>query len=116
MADHKFVYRLMTRADWASVSGEKRIPWAAVDRDDGYFHLSTAAQAMETARLYYADVEDLVALAFDPDALGSDLKYEASRGGDLFPHYYGAIAARLVSAVYTVTRLPSGEYRMETSS
>jgi uncharacterized protein (DUF952 family) len=32
---------------------------------------------------------DLVLIAFAEDKLGPDLKWEVSRGGELFPHLYG---------------------------
>jgi uncharacterized protein (DUF952 family) len=44
-------------------------------------------------------------IAIDADKLGSALKYEASRGGDLFPHLYAPLA---LSAVLWVKPLPIG--------
>jgi len=38
-------------------------------------------------------------LAVEADSLGSSLVWEASRGGDLFPHLYGVLAADAVVAV-----------------
>jgi uncharacterized protein (DUF952 family) len=37
-----------------------------------------------------------VVLALESEALGPALKWEPSRGGDLFPHLYGPLAAELV--------------------
>jgi len=61
---------------------------APIDLADGYIHFSTADQAPETAAKYFADVPGLVLLALDADTLGPALKWEPSRGGDLFPHLY----------------------------
>jgi uncharacterized protein (DUF952 family) len=39
-------------------------------------------------------------LAVDAGELGPELKWEPSRGGDLFPHLYGALALESVHAVW----------------
>ena len=54
-------------------------------------HFSTAEQAAETAAKHFSGVEGLTLLACDPDSMGSDLKWEPSRGGALFPHLYRQI-------------------------
>jgi uncharacterized protein (DUF952 family) len=76
---------------------------APVDMEDGFIHLSTAAQVGETAAKHFRGRGDLVLVAVDADALGTGLRYEASRGGDLFPHLYGVLP---VSAVRWVKPLP----------
>jgi uncharacterized protein (DUF952 family) len=49
--------------------------------------------------------DGLVLLMVEPDLLGSALKWEASRGGVLFPHLYGPLP---VSAVMAEHDLPLG--------
>jgi uncharacterized protein (DUF952 family) len=66
---------------------------SAVDLADGYIHFSAAGQARETARRHFAGQADLVVLAVDAASLGADLRWEPSRGGDLFPHLYGALSS-----------------------
>ena len=62
-----------------------------VDTRDGFIHFSTAAQIDETAARHFARQTDLMLIAVDSDALGAALKWQPSRGGDLFPHLYGAL-------------------------
>jgi uncharacterized protein (DUF952 family) len=71
-----------------------------VDHQDGYIHFSTALQAGETARRYFRDQPDLVVLEVEGDDLGADLRWEPSRGGDLFPHLYAPLACAQVRAVH----------------
>jgi uncharacterized protein (DUF952 family) len=86
------VFKIMGERDFiASKKGGFVVP-AAIDRADGFIHLSAEDQVLETARLYFAGRDDLVAVGFDAAALGPALKWEASRGGALFPHYYGALS------------------------
>ena len=63
-----------------------------IDVEDGFVHLSTAAQLPETLRLHFAGQAGLVLLAVRSDALGKGLVWELSRGGQMFPHVYGEIA------------------------
>ena len=71
-----------------------------VDLRDGYIHFSSAAQLCETARLHFRGAQDLVALEVREEELGPSLRWEPSRGGTLFPHLYGLLAAEHVVAVY----------------
>lgn len=97
------VYKICSRDLWRRAQAEGRFTGAPVDHADGFIHFSTAAQVVETASRHFAGVADLVLLAVDADTLGEALRYEPSRGGDLFPHLYGDLA---VTAVRSVTDLP----------
>lgn len=82
------IYKLFRPAEWDSLVRDGATPGAPIDIADGYVHFSTASQVAETARRYFADVEGVVLVAVEADALGPDLVWEPSRGGDLFPHLY----------------------------
>lgn len=95
------IYKILPRAEWVAAQGSGRFEGSAVDHQDGYIHFSTAAQAQETARRYFAGQSDLVVLEIEGDDLGAALKWEPSRGGDLFPHLYGPLAAGAVREVHS---------------
>ena len=86
-------YKLVDRAEWAAALAEGAYAGSAVDRADGYIHMSTSAQLAETARRHYARRSDLVLVEVDLAPLGEALKWEASRGGDLFPHLFAPLPA-----------------------
>ena len=90
------VYKILGAADWAEAQARGRYEGSAVDRRDGYIHLSTAAQVAETARRHFAGQDDLLLVAVDAAALGEALRWEPSRGGDLFPHLYAPLTAAAV--------------------
>jgi len=94
------IYKILSRAAWDAALAKGRFEGAGVDLADGFIHFSTANQAGETARRYFKDQADLVVLEVDTARLGPHLKWEPSRGGDLFPHLYGALACELVTAVH----------------
>lgn len=99
------VYKICAAALWREAEAAGRFEGAPVDRGDGYIHFSTAAQVRETAARHFAGERGLLLIASDADALGDGLHYEPSRGGDLFPHLYGALP---LSAVRWVEELPLG--------
>ena len=81
-------YKIMSAQDWAAARRTGVVPPADVDLRDGFIHLSTEDQILETARLHFAGRDDLVAVVFGADDLGEALKWEISRGGAKFPHFY----------------------------
>lgn len=106
------IYKILPRVEWTAAQAIGRFDGSAVDHQDGYIHFSTAAQAKETARRYFANLADLVVLEVEGDDLGPALKWEPSRGGDLFPHLYGALAAGDVLAVHEAPLDADGVPRM----
>lgn len=82
------VYKIFRRPEWDAFVAAGRTSGAPVDLADGYIHMSTSAQVVETAAKHFKGESDLVLLALDPDALGPQVKWEPSRGGALFPHLY----------------------------
>jgi uncharacterized protein (DUF952 family) len=102
------IYKILPRSDWAAAAAQGRYEGSPVDRQDGFIHFSTAAQAQETARRHFAGQADLVVLEVEAEELEQALKWEASRGGDLFPHLYGSLDVDLVRAVIDAPLGPDG--------
>jgi len=86
-------YKLVDRSEWIAALAAGAYAGSAVDRSDGYIHMSTAAQLAETARRHYAGQRELVLVEVDLAPLGAALKWEPSRGGDLFPHLFAPLPA-----------------------
>ena len=99
------IYKLLRAAEWSELEAAGTTAGAPVDLTDGYIHFSTSTQVKETARLYFARQDDLVLVAVDAGRLGEALRYEASRGGDLFPHLFAPLP---LSTVLWVRPLPLG--------
>lgn len=89
-------YKLVARDEWETAIATGPYGGSAVDRADGYIHLSGADTLLETARKYYAGQTGLLLLAVDLGSLGSAVVWEPSRGGALFPHIYGTLPASAV--------------------
>jgi len=97
------IYKICRADEWEVSVTVGEYAGSEVDVQDGYIHFSTPTQVKETAAKYFADQSDLILVSVDPLLLGATLKWEASRGGDLFPHLYDRLA---VDAATDVVPLP----------
>jgi uncharacterized protein (DUF952 family) len=97
------IYKICEQAAWRTAAQAGLYQGSDVDRRDGFIHFSTAAQLAETAAKHFAGQSGLMLIAIDGDVLGAALKWEPSRGGDLFPHLYAPLP---LGAVRKVVALP----------
>jgi uncharacterized protein (DUF952 family) len=98
------IYKICERASWRLAEQTGTYDGSAVDARDGFIHFSTAAQLAGTMEKHFAGRRDLLLVAVDGDRLGAALKWEASRGGELFPHLYATLP---LSAVRWTKPLPN---------
>ncbi len=82
------IYKIFLADEWTAFEAAGETLGAPIDLADGYVHISTGTQVAETVSKYFSKKEGLQILALDPDTLGETLKWEPSRGGELFPHLY----------------------------
>jgi len=101
----RIAYKVMTAAQAALMVRDGAFHGAPIDIADGYIHLSSAAQLAATVRKHFAGVDGLVLAAVDLARLGDTVRWEPSRGGDLFPHLYGALRMQAVLAVAPLERV-----------
>jgi len=100
------IYKIIDRDEWDAARACGRYTGSTDDKRDGFIHFSSAEQMRETATKHFAGRSNLVLLSIDGDKLGPALKWEASRGGELFPHLYGPLPG---SAVHQSWQLPLNE-------
>ena len=92
------VYKVLAEAALEAAKSEGQFLGTGDDLRDGFIHLSAGHQVEGTLAKHFAGQEDLLLLALDPKRLGQSLKWEPSRGGDLFPHLYGALPLEAILA------------------
>lgn len=85
------IFKICRSDEWVAAVAAGYYDGSADDKRDGFIHLSSAAQLAETARKHFRGVDGLVLVAVDQRVLGASLKWEPSRGGELFPHIYGRL-------------------------
>lgn len=105
----RFLYKILGGAEWRDAVAKGQFEGSGIDLKDGFIHLSAGHQVRETAARHFAGRENLVLVAFAEADLPS-LRWEPSRGGDLFPHVYGVIPTRLAAAVQPLP-LENGTHR-----
>ncbi len=81
------IYKIFRAAEFQAFTQRGRSAGAPIDLTDGYIHLSTATQLPGTLAKHFAGEDGLQLLALEGDSLDA-LRWEPSRGGDLFPHLY----------------------------
>ncbi len=99
------IYHICRWNEWRPAAAVGCYRGSSQDQADGFIHFSNAAQVRASAAKHRAGQSGLVLLSVPSDALGHALKWEASRGGALFPHLYGALP---IHAVIRTDDLPLG--------
>lgn len=100
------IYKIVSKSAWADATATGTFRGAEVDIKDGFIHFSAAAQVKETVQKHFAGQRDLLLVSFDDADFGERLKWEVSRGGDLFPHLYDVLPVKLAHSVHD---LPLGD-------
>ena len=85
-----YVYKILSAADWA-MAQSLGYTKTALDEGDGYVHLSTLTQVGETLALHYKGQSGVQLLEYVVEHFGGIVRWEESRGGQLFPHLYSTL-------------------------
>ncbi|MBO9557569.1 MAG: DUF952 domain-containing protein [Caulobacter sp.] len=92
------IYKILPKTEWDAARASGAFTGSAVDHADGFIHFSGHDTAQKTAELYFKGQEGLMLLTVEANDLGEALKWEASRGGALFPHLFRDLKADEVIA------------------
>lgn len=104
----RMIYHMCPAETWEAAKLAGTYGGTDDDRRDGFIHFSTAEQVAESARRHRAGQVGLVLIAVESDRLGDRLRWEPSRGGQLFPHLYGALAPAEAASVRPLPLGPDG--------
>ena len=85
------IYKIVSQDLWEVALSSGTFTGAEIDLQDGYIHFSTGGQLEETVAKHFCGKPRLWIVAVDPRQLGENLRFEASRNNDLFPHLYGEL-------------------------
>ena len=105
-------YKVLTGLQMSELLSRGSFAGAPIDLLDGYIHLSTEQQLVETLLKHFTGQDDLWIATIDLVALQDDLRWEPSRGGQLFPHVYAALPLSAVIAHGPVEWLMGGTVRL----
>ena len=99
------IFKLFRKDEWLKFKASGKTDGAPIDISDGFIHFSKASQVKETAAKHFKGEKDLVLVSCDADNLEPDLKWEISRGGELFPHLYRKLALKDIKARYDIPKV-----------
>ena len=107
------VYKICPQSAWLEAQRRGELEPSADDRRDGYIHLSTQAQLEGTLRTHFAEQRDLVLLSIPTCGIAAGaLRWEPSRGGQLFPHLYAELSVSLVRRVDSIACDEQGRHAL----
>jgi len=104
------IYKICPAPAWREAERRGVFQGSADDRRDGFIHFSTAAQLPGTAAKHFAGQAGLLLIAVDASSLGEALRWEPSRGGELFPHLYGDLGLGAVTGTADLRLRPDGSH------
>ncbi|EGP09126.1 DUF952 domain-containing protein [Afipia clevelandensis] len=104
------IYKICSASAWREAERQGAFRGSADDKRDGFIHFSTASQLPGTVAKHFAGQSGLFLIAVDADALGDALRWEPSRGGELFPHLYGELDTGEVTAIHDLRMRSDGSH------
>ena len=104
------IYKISPASLWREAERQGVFRGSADDLRDGFIHFSTAAQVAGTAAKHFAGQTGLFLIAINADDLGDALKWEPSRGGELFPHLYGELDLGAVTEILDLRARSDGSH------
>jgi uncharacterized protein (DUF952 family) len=97
------VFKVAARTAWEEACRRGAFAGSGDDKRDGFIHLSERHQVAGTLARHFRGEHDLVLVELDAAALGNALRWERSRGGDLFPHLYAELPVTAAVSVRAIT-------------
>ncbi|MFN9358112.1 MAG: DUF952 domain-containing protein [Alphaproteobacteria bacterium] len=101
-SEQAWVYKILRAREWQAFREPGVLAGSADDLRDGVIHRSARDQVEGTRAKYFAAEPDIVILRASATQLGSELRWEPSRGGALFPHLYRPLRLDEVEVCATV--------------
>lgn len=105
-----FVYKICANSAWEAACRTGYYGGSDDDLRDGFIHLSTASQLLGTLEKHFSGQDGLVLVGLAVAELGDKLRWEASRGGALFPHLYAPLSVTVATAVFPLRRDAAGRH------
>ena len=98
----QYVYKILPEAPPNTLPNT--LPLTALNPQDGFIHLSTAAQTPATAGRFFSTSEKLWVLKIPLKQIESNVRWEENQSG-CFPHLYGAnLGHREIESIKVFTR------------
>lgn len=103
------IYHVTTKFQWQLyLHSEVYLPEKF--EEDGFIHCSYFHQLEDVIERHFSNLSDLLVLEIDPGCLESRVIDEGLVGAkEAYPHIYGALQKKAISACHTLKRVDSSE-------
>lgn len=114
MALEGLIYKICRKGEYDAARRSGIFTGSPDDKRDGFIHFSTRDQLSGTLEKHFSGETDLYLLVVNSEKLSADLKWETSRGGELFPHLYRDLDMSILDEDMTISwdgtkhQLPKG--------
>lgn len=108
----RIVYKVMRAGELDQFRRDGVFHGSPADIADGFIHLSCEHQLAVTLDKHFSGIDGLMLVAVDLSRLGDTVRWEPSRGGQLFPHIHGPLPIGAVVSVAAVERTADGTVRL----
>ena len=98
----ELIYKILRHHEWMDAARKNTFAGSADDVRDGYLHFSSASQVRATFARYFGTERNTFLLSVEPGRLGPGLKWEESRSGARFPHFYGVLPLEIVHSIVEI--------------
>ncbi len=85
------IFKILTQDEWVSFQRKGQFEGSELDQSDGFIHMSADTELQGTLDKYYTPGDVIVLLAMKAEKFDARLKWEESRDGAMFPHFYGPL-------------------------
>jgi uncharacterized protein (DUF952 family) len=105
-------YKIMSSTELERMQRDGLFRGSPADITDGYIHLSCGSQLAATLDKHFSGISGLVLVEVDLSRLGDAVRWEPSRGGQLFPHIHGVLPMDAVVSAVPLQRAPDGAVKL----
>ena len=88
------IYKVFTEEENKLFIAKGYTKGSLADIKDGFIHLSEKDQLFETINRHFNYLKTIYVYSFFMESLDTNLKWEISRNGEYFPHYYGVLSLK----------------------
>ena len=96
------LYKILEISEWLCFKKKKYFTGSKLDKSSGFIHMCKREHLLSTVKLYYPRLRKLTILEFRYFNIKDKIKWEISRNGLPFPHFYGIFAYKKINKVLII--------------
>ena len=106
----KLIYKILTSSQWDIFARSGQFGGSEHDLSDGFIHMCSGPQLQDTLDKHYATSNEIILVGFDESSFDHELKWEISRGGEKFPHFYSDLPFSALVNVHRLAQTQKGGF------